>query len=133
MSVEVTGLDEVMKNLNKEIGKIGGDVGKGLDSAGQFIKLEAMSRAPQDTGNLKDTAFKKSDNTINGPVETIGFTADYAPYVHESKEKWKGLPRLRKGAKGHYWDQGESHFLEKAVLENFSNIINIISKFASKG
>ena len=132
MTVQVTGVDQVINNLNDEIQAIDGDIRQGLISAAQFVKLEAMSRAPQDTGNLKDTAFKKISDTINGPVETIGFTAPYAAHVHESQEKLKGQPRTRKGAKGHFWDQGESHFLEKAVVENFANIINIIKKFASK-
>lgn len=129
----VTGLDNVLSNLNDEIRSIKGDTRQGLISAAAFIKLEAMSRAPQDTGNLKDTAFNKINDTKNGPVETIGFTAPYAPFVHESEEKLKGQKRTRKGAKGHFWDHGESHFLEKAVIENFATIINIIKKFASKG
>jgi hypothetical protein len=122
-----------MNNLNSAVKKIDGDTRKGLDSAAQFVMLESMSRAPEDRGHLKDSAFHKPYSQKNGFGETVGFNEEYAPYVHESQEKLKGEPRTRKGAKGHFWDQGESHFLEKAVLENFSTIINIIKKFAGRG
>ena len=134
----VTGLDEVLRNLNEEVTQIEGDTRSGLISAARFIKLEAMSRAPEDTGNLKDTAFNKIGDSRTGPFETIGFTALYAPAVHESKEKLKGEPRAhfgrtREGVEfgggsgtGHYWDKGESHFLEKALLENFGLILRKI-------
>ena len=137
-------LKPFISNLNKEIGKIEGNSRKGLISAARFLKLEAMSRAPHDTGNLKDTAFHVLNQKNGNDVETIGFTAPYAAPVHEMTGKLKGQPRANFGktaagvefgggtGKGHYWDQGEPHFLTKAFVENFTTILNIIRKFASK-
>ena len=44
----------------------------------------------------------------------VGFTANYALWVHENVEmKWQGLPR-RKPAKGVYWGPaGQAKFLEQ--------------------
>ena len=128
----VTGLSEIQANLTKATSNIKNATAKGLDSAAQFVMLEAMSRAPQDRGHLKDSAFHLPSSSAKGFGETVGFKEEYAPFVHESKEKLKGQPRTRKGSRGHFWDQGEAGFLEKAVIENFAIIVNIIAKFAGK-
>jgi len=132
MTVQVRGMEEIQANITKATSNIKGATAEGLDSAAQFIMLEAMSRAPQDRGHLRDSAFHESFSSSKGLGEMVGFTEPYAPFVHESKEKLKGESRTRKGSKGHFWDQGETGFLEKAVIENFAIIVNIIAKFAGK-
>lgn len=133
MAVQVSGLDNIINNLNRSVMNIQDNTKEGLDSAAQFIMLEAMSRAPQDTGHLKDSAFHDPHSTSKGFGETIGFTEDYAAAIHEKEQKTSGVERTRKGSRGHFWDQGEPHFLSKAILENFGTIINIISRFARRG
>ena len=51
------GLDEVLKNLNKEIGKIEGDVQKGLTLGMLVVKGKSMASTPVDTGNLKGSHY----------------------------------------------------------------------------
>lgn len=134
MSIQVSGLDNIINNLNKSVMNIQDNTKEGLDSAAQFIMLEAMSRAPQDTGNLKDSADHFPSTTRNGFGETVVFNAEYAAAIHEKEQKTDGtVPRTRRGSVGHFWDQGEQHFLSKAILENFGTIINIISRFARRG
>lgn len=136
--VEVEGLDDVLKNLNGAIEEIDGNVEKGIKAAGFFIKGESQARTPVDQGILRNSAFVKSGNSPEGPFATVGYTAFYAPYVHEAPMKLKGKlrPETRKtgdrSGKSFFWDGGENKFLEKAAMENFASIINIITRFAGK-
>lgn len=126
--VKLTGLNEVLKNLNKEIENIEGDTFDGIKAAGLFIKGEAVERAPVEFGVLRNSAFAQTERRTKGPVSTVGFTAKYAPYVHEAPMKLKGRPRA--GAKGVYWQGGENKFLEKAIKFNVADIISIVAKRA---
>ena len=124
----IKGLAQVLKNLNKEINKIEGDTFKGVRAAGLFIKGEAVERAPVEFATLRNSSFTDAERRKNGSVAKVGFTAKYAPYVHEAPMKLKGI--LRSSGNGVYWQSGENKFLEKAVKFNASNIISIIAKRA---
>lgn len=137
MAIQVSGLDQIVNNLNKSVMNIKDNTKEGLDSAAQFVMLEAKSRAPHDTSDLKDSAFHDPFTTSRGFGETVGFDKDnklgYAAAIHEKEQKTNGtVPRTRRGSVGHFWDQGEPHFLSKAITENFTIILNIIAKFAGK-
>lgn len=120
------GLDSVIKNLNKEISNIEGDIFDGLKAAGLFIEGEAVELAPAEFGVLRNSSFSQAERRTNGSVVKVGFTAEYAAFVHEMPMKNKGKPRggVRKGA---YWSNGENKFLEKAVKRNMNKILKIIA------
>ena len=136
--VKVTGINDILKNLNKEIKKIEGDTRTGLAKVGLFVKAEAVERAPVEFGNLRNSAFSQlSSISFRGNQSvTVGFTAKYAPYVHEAPMKLKGQPRAKrsgiKSGSGVYWQGGENKFLEKAVKLNISEILDIIKTEAAK-
>jgi hypothetical protein len=125
----VHGLDEVMRNLNRQIEQIKGDVLAGLLEAGLFIQRAAQERVPVDTGNLKASAYTRNHPSERDAVE-VGFTAAYAPFVHEAEGKLKGQPRRGGSGKGTYWETGEPKFLQKAVEDNLYKIVEIIRKRA---
>lgn len=147
---KLTGLNEVVKNLNKEIKKIEGDVGKGLLAAVLFIEGEAIEITPQDFGLLRDTSFAQLGGTLGRPIARVGYTAKYAAWVHEMPMTLKGQPRADFGKTGNrskfgpqqvvsfgggtktgtYWDKGENKFLEKAVRNNIPEILKIIANRA---
>jgi len=62
----------------------------------------------------------------------VGYTANYALYVHENVEmKLKGQPRRGSDAKGQYWDpqgMGQAKFLEQPAREMASQIANEVRK-----
>lgn len=125
---KIKGLSQVLKNLNKEIDEIEGDTFDGLKAAGLFVKGEAVERAPVEFGILRNSAFTDAERRVNDSVVKVGFTAEYAPYVHEAPMKLKGI--LRASKKGVYWQGGENKFLEKAVKFNVMEIVGIIAKRA---
>lgn len=107
----VEGLDRVMGNLNREVGKIVGRTIAGLLAGGLIIQAEAQRRVPVDTGNLKGSAFTRKDPNNDRVVET-GFNAAYAIFVHENLEA--------------HHDNGEAKYLENAVTNKQDEVVKAI-------
>lgn len=126
MKSKLSGLSEVINNLNTQVQNIEGRTMTGLYSAGLLIQKESNKRAPKDTGNLRESSFVR--NVFNGVV--IGYTAKYAAAVHEMPGKLKGEPRRSGSWKGTYWEVGEPKYLENAVRENTQAIIDRIVRRA---
>ena len=113
----VYGVDIVLKNLNKEIGNIEKRTDAGLNAAALFVRGEAQKKTPIDTGNLRNSAYT---DRLKHLSYVIGYTAYYAPFVHEINKKYR--------APGTSWK-----FLELALKENVRKILQIIaSKAKSK-
>ncbi len=115
----VRGLPAVLKNLNRQIAKIEGRTGKGLLAAALFVKGEAQEITPQKTGVLINSAFASSAMVNKQPVARVGYTAKYAPFVHEMPES-NNFTKPDTGPK----------YLQKAVFNNQQVILNIIQKRA---
>jgi len=108
--VKLTGGNEVLQNLNRAIRQIEGRTRAGLLKAGLFGKAEALKQTPIDTGHLRGSAYVELLPTKE-PVVEIGYTADYAPFVHEIQKNYK---------------VGNWQFLRNALVENKEKILEII-------
>lgn len=138
------GLVDVQRNLAKAIEGVIVNNAEGIALAGKFVEGEAKKLTPVDEGTLRLSAFSKSVGTKENPAVVIGNTAEYAAAVHEAPMTLKGQPRSNFGktgggesfgggsGKGNYWDGGENKFLEKAVINNLSKIVNLIAKMAGR-
>ena len=157
----VKGLDNILKNLNKEIQGIENRTQGGLTEAGLLIKRRSQLKTPVDTGNLKASAYVYSGSsnrqistitsqdtsavkagdqkkgigtggnfrieaTVKGPWAVIGYSANYALYVHEMSRTHMKWDKKKKG----YFANGEWKFLESAVKESEKDVINIIKNRA---
>lgn len=118
MSVEVTGIQEALDELNEQIKDIKGKSIEGLIAAGLIIEADAKRKAPVLTGNLRASGFSRKDPTDPEVVE-VGFNAAYAIFVHEDLEA--------------HHTNGEAKFLENAVKENSQRIVDIITSRAKRG
>lgn len=112
---QVKGLDTVLSNLNSEIAKIEGASMDGLMEAGMKIQASSQQRAPVDTGNLKGSAYTRKAR-VGGKSVEIGYTANYAIYVHENLEARHTV--------------GQAKFLESALRDNEAKIIDIVQQKA---
>lgn len=119
MTSSVNGLQDVLRNLNREIQGIENRTLTGLGKVGLFIKGESVEMVPQDKGILINSAYHQTANTSNGPVVRIGYTAKYAPYVHEMPETYN-YSKAGTGPK----------FLEKPVKDNYNFILELIRRNA---
>lgn len=98
------GIDNVMRNLNKELAKMKVKSLAGLLQAAAIIRVD-MDKTPPlipiDTGNLRNSWFVTSGTTPKlGPFVIIGFSAIYAVAVHEmiGDINWN-----RPGSGGHFF------------------------------
>lgn len=109
---DLTGLQEVQQNLNREIDKIQNKSKQGVLEAGLLVERESKQKTPVDTNNLKAGTYTEPLITFKGPGAEIGYMAFYAIHVHERTEL------------NH--PTGEAKFLENALHENERNIIELI-------
>ena len=98
------GMDATLRNLNTLINDIDGRTMAGLLQAGLMIQRHSQKYVPVEYGTLRQSAYtrKAPNSTKEKPIVEVGFSADYAVFVHENYAmKWKGRPR--KSGKGVYW------------------------------
>lgn len=118
----VKGFDTVMRNLKKEISNIEGKTLKGVLKAALFVKGESQEItpvSPKGAAQLFGSAFTDVEVQSQGPVSRVGYTQEYAAFVHE-------MPATNNFTKP---DTGPK-FLEKAVKNNIPTIVKIIAKEA---
>jgi hypothetical protein len=111
------GLDDVMKNLNKEIQAIEGKTMKGLIKAAIIVRRDMDKTSPKipiDTGNLRSSWFVTPVPNPVKPLLIAGFSANYALWVHENMEVKH--PRPDSGAK----------FYESSLNRNYGAMIQAI-------
>ena len=133
MSVEVKGLDQVFKKLDKTVGEE--KVINNMEKACAVVERAAKENAPKDTGELRRSISSRVDN-IDGDIVGIVFSPlEYAPYV----EYGTGLFAENGGRVDVPWnyqdDKGEWHstsgqkpqpFLRPALEDNREQIISIL-------
>lgn len=112
-----TGINGVIRNLNKEVANLKKRTVAGMWEAGLEVKRRSMELTPVDTGNLKASHYSVAYESSAGPAVEIGLTAAYAPFVHERLE-------LRHPV-------GQAKFLETALQE--VPVIQILERAAKEG
>lgn len=142
MGVKVKGIQQAKDNLNRIIDDIQGrKVVRGIQSALLIVGAQAAIYTPVDTSTLLNSQFREI--MVNGTRITgrVGYSANYAAYVHAMPGKLKGQPRAHFGktregqefgggtGTGNYWDpHGEPQFLTKAGNETRDQIDAVMRK-----
>ena len=124
--VGIKGMDIVMSNLNKEIAKIKVGAAAGLLEAAILIRRN-MDKTPPlipiDEGNLRASWFTETIKSIQGFGVLMGFSANYATFVHEMVD--------RVGKKINWSRPGSGpKFFEKSIKRNKDKILQIIGNNA---
>lgn len=105
------GLSDVKAALKKVQSDMEKKKRTALNRIGVIIKADAVKMTPVDTANLRGSAYIDIDGSEK---VLVGYTAAYAPYVHENLEARHEI--------------GEAKFLEKAVQKNQKRIIEELAK-----
>lgn len=142
MGAKVKGIQQAKANLNRIIDDIQGrKVVSGIQSALLIVGAQAAIYTPVDTSTLLNSQFREI--MMNGTRITgrVGYSANYAAYVHAMPGKLKGQPRAHFGktregqefgggtGTGNYWDpHGEPQFLTKAANETRDQIDAVMRK-----
>lgn len=127
----ITGLTDVLKNMQAKQAAMAAGCNKGLRKAGLLLQGASQKLVPVEFGILKASAFTRAAGTGFNTVVIVGYTAKYALYVHELVGmKLKGQARTPNPPhKGKYWDpqgRAQAKFLEapaRAMRPELSKII----------
>jgi len=119
----VKGMDIILSNLNKEIKAIEGRSMKGLIRAAIVIRADMEKTPPLipiDTGNLRASWFTTTFREGTKFGLTIGFSANYALFVHEM---------IDKGSKVINWSRPNSgpKFFEASLKRNRDLVLKEIA------
>lgn len=122
----VTGWNEVSAGLKLKKAKLDELIPKALGAAGLFLQGQSQRLVPVDFGILKASAFTRAAGKGSATVVNVGYTANYAMFVHEmpsgldparfGRERQPGNP-----SRGHFWDpsgRGQSKFLEAPARDS---------------
>jgi len=83
ISVEVTGQKAIIRELKKYRRSQAKKVEAGLKLGGLYIQRQSQLIVPIDTGALKNSAFTRSRGSGLDTKVGVGYTQEYAIYVHE--------------------------------------------------
>ena len=100
---------------------------RAIKSATYIIRTESATLTPIDTSTLINSQFDTVE--VNGTRITgkVGYSANYAMYVHNASGKLKGRPRSN--GNGAYWSPGgEPQFLTKGAKRTKDLVDNVIKK-----
>ncbi|WNJ77748.1 HK97 gp10 family phage protein [Cedecea neteri] len=143
MGVKAKGVSQSKDRLDALLADVQGrKVVRAVQSALFIIGAEAAAMTPRDTSTLVNSQFRNLQfigTRVNGRV---GFSADYALYVHEASGKLKGKPRSSVKSfntsdgrtafasnQGNFWDpSGEPKFLDKAATRTRKQVEEVIKK-----
>jgi hypothetical protein len=118
------GVDTVMANLNKEIQAIEGRSMKGLIESANLIRYSMDKdepKIPVDTDNLRGSWFANPMRLLSKMFVRMGFTANYAAYVHEMIGPTKTGKKIN-------WNRTGSgpKFFEASIKRNKEKILKTI-------
>jgi hypothetical protein len=133
---QLIGLDKVLANINRELQKVKRRAARGTHRAGLLLQRESAKECPKATGNLVNSRFVRTD--WRKARTTVGYTASYAPFVHENpnagtgKRKrytvgsWTALAQSTKG-KVKIATVGKWKFLEDPLKANRKRLFALIA------
>lgn len=119
MSAKVTGQQAVLRNLQREISKIRKGTRRGMVRATVFLQGESQEVTPVEFGPLMNSAFASTDQVGDKIRGRVGYTQDYAPFVHEMPASNK-FTKLGTGP----------NFLLGPAIRNARRLVDIIRKAA---
>lgn len=120
-NLQLTGVQEVLLNLGKELRKITRKSEVGLLAAAEIVRKDmdvTPPLIPVDTGALRASWYAYLGTSAGRPNVTMGFSATYALMVHE--RGWTGGKRPGSGPK----------FFEASLRRNKDKMLGAIAKTA---
>jgi hypothetical protein len=123
----IEGIDKVLTNLNAEIRNIHLRTKAGMREAALIVRRRSQQLTPVKTGNLKGSAYTLARDMAVGPGAEIGYTAAYAPFVHEIPPPFMAGSGQRHAT---HHPPGQWKFLETALIEKRREILDVIERAA---
>jgi hypothetical protein len=90
MGTRLKGVPQVIRNAKRFSAKHGHNCAVGLKKAGLHLQRCSQQIVPVDQGALKNSAFTRSFGVGFNCDVVVGYTEDYAAYVHENLDAAHG-------------------------------------------
>ncbi|EIZ8938121.1 HK97 gp10 family phage protein [Salmonella enterica] len=137
MGAKVTGVSQAVSNMNKLIDDIQGRKAvRGMQSALLILGAASAKEVPVDTSTLVNSQFREID--FNGTLLTgrVGYSANYAVYVHDAPGKYLNTQTDRPvdrgetpGSRGVIWGPGGNpKFLYWPAKDNETDMFKAFKK-----
>jgi hypothetical protein len=131
----VNGVREILVNLDIKQALLLKKFEEGLVKAGLYLQKVSQEKVPVEFGNLKASAYTRKKNSGAKTEVYVGYTAEYALWVHEKVGmKLKGKPRRPSPPHiGRYWDpqgRAQAKFLEEPARTEVPKMRRIIVEHA---
>ena len=145
---QLKGVEKMIAHWNRRRQKNLAGLANGLKQAGLILLRASQNIVPVDTGNLKASAFIRDDSqTPEQPAVIVGYTANYAIFVHEDLNALHGeafnqayadliaARKAKRGAKGSLrpfhsrGPQQQAKFLEQPFRELRPQLKEIIRSY----
>lgn len=81
MSIQLDGLDSLVKKINRLGGKADDALLKGIQKSVQLVDDDAKDLCPVDTGDLRNSINRKVEMNQEGIKGSVGTNKEYAIYV----------------------------------------------------
>lgn len=135
--LKIKGLDALAKGLKTASEKQIAAVGRGLRQAGLLLQAYSMEECPVEFGVLRGSCYVKM---IGKSRVQVGYTADYAIYVHENLDALHGsaynnfyAAEIAAGTMASRGPNQKAKYLEDPAKEHLNEYRDIIFGEAVKG
>lgn len=140
---KVRGMQKAQHRISKLIGEVEGKKRvRAIYSALLIIGAESATMVPMDTSTLINSQYRSLHFKDHRLIGKVGYSANYAAYVHDASGKLKGKPRDSVSAfgtsdgrtafasnQGNFWDpRGQPRFLTKAVKTTKKQVDEVIKR-----
>jgi hypothetical protein len=87
---QLTGMEDLIKGVRDANDQIGGKIERGLTKCGLLLQRYSQLIVPVDKGNLRGSAYTRLQGKGFFATVDVGYTANYAIYVHENMDAAHG-------------------------------------------
>lgn len=84
ITVQTKGVQSLLRKIDRLQKGYSRGVERGVYKAGLFLQRESQKIVPVLTGNLRLSAFTRKEGKGTGTQVRVGYTANYAVFVHEN-------------------------------------------------
>ena len=113
-------LKTIAKNLEEAIGLIEMNTKEAVKEVAEEIKEESLKIAPEDTGELKESAYISEETEDGKYIVEVGYTAEHATFAHENAGR--GVDYKNPTTPGTHWQ-----FLLTPVIEIEQGILKKVA------
>ena len=120
--------NNVTSNYNQLLSRISGPMTKTTVTKIAIVgQSNAAQLTPIDTSNLINSQYRSVARNFTGWTAKIGYTANYAAFVHNAAGTLLGTNTPRSSGGGNAWDPGaEPEFLKKGFQRDGAAEIQLI-------